>query len=47
MAENRLGPFVLPWDDNRPSEVLVFLAAGLVGAVVGATLLFHYRRQRR
>lgn len=45
-SPNRLGPVVLPWDENSPSEVLVFLAAGLVGAVVGATLLYHYRRTR-
>lgn len=44
--ENRLGPLVLPWDDNQPGEVLVYLVAGIVGAVVGATLLHHYRRVR-
>lgn len=42
----KLGPLVLPWDDNSPAEVVAFLIAGLVGAVVGATLLYHYRRHR-
>lgn len=45
-SPNRLGPVVLPWDENSPSEVLVFLAAGLVGAIVGATMLHYYRRAR-
>lgn len=45
-STSKIGPIVLPWDDNRPSEVAAFLIAGLVGAVVGTTILYHYRQHR-
>lgn len=44
---NTFGPLVLPWDDNKPGEVVAFLVAGLVGAVAGTTLLHYYRRLSR
>lgn len=47
MAQPKLGPFVAPWDARHPDEIAVFLLAGLAGAVLGATLLHHYRRHTR
>lgn len=39
-----LGPLTLPW--QSVDELLVILACGLVGAVLGATALSHYRAHR-
>lgn len=44
MAEqSRLGPVVMPWQSGHYEEALVFLLAGLLGAIVGATMIHHYR----
>lgn len=47
MAQPRVGPIVMPWDSQHPEEVAVFVVTGLLGAIVAATLVHHYRRHRR
>lgn len=41
--QSRLGPVVMPWQQGHYEEILIFVLVGIMGAVVGATLLHHYR----
>lgn len=42
---NKIGPIYLPWiPGHAKDEVMIFGLSGIIGAVVGATLLGHYRR---
>lgn len=44
MPTHKFGPFVLPWQST--DEFLLVLLCGVVGAVLGATVLTHYRRRK-
>jgi uncharacterized membrane protein YfcA len=46
MAQSHAGPVIMPWESGHYEEVLVFLLSGLLGAILGATLLHHYRAQQ-
>jgi uncharacterized membrane protein YfcA len=43
MAQSHAGPVIMPWESGHYEEVAVFLLSGLLGAILGATILAHYR----
>lgn len=46
MAQANAGPLIMPWGKGNPDEIIVFVIAGIVGAIVGATLIHYYRKAK-
>lgn len=43
--QQHVGPVVLPWQVGHPEELAVVVLCGLIGAVIGSTVMHHYRRR--
>jgi uncharacterized membrane protein YfcA len=37
------GPVYFPWNSGDYDEIFVFAFAGILGAIIGATIIKHYR----
>lgn len=47
MGQAKKGPVYMPWESGHYDEILVFAFAGLCGAIVGATIINHWRGLRK
>lgn len=43
MKNSTAGPVVMPWHSGHWEEILIYALVGIVAAIIGTTVLTHYR----
>lgn len=46
MANPKAGPVVMPWEQDHPEELAIIVLGGMLGACLGATLMYHFRKHQ-